>query len=66
MTWKIHINDKTILHFINIWSREAIGNIIYPITVNNIDRYLDSMISPTSVRYIMSIDKGINTKKRRK
>ena len=60
---KFHINNQKILHFVNIWSKEAIENISYPSTVYQIDGYLDASIIPTSVRYIISIDKEINTKK---
>ena len=53
----VHINIQTILQFVNIWSKEAIENISYPSTVNKIDGYLDSRISITSARYVISRDK---------
>ena len=56
----LYINNKTIPHFVNIWSKEAIENISYSITVNQIDGYMDSIISPTSVRFVISRDKEIN------
>ena len=42
----VHINNKTIIHFFNIWSKEFIENISYPSTVNKVDRYMDAIISP--------------------
>ena len=56
------MNDQTILHVINIWLNGDIENISYPSTVNKIVGYLDARISPTSVRYIISIYKEMNTK----
>ena len=41
-------------------------NIIYPITVNNIDGNLDARIIPTSIRYIVSRDDTFNKKSIRK
>ena len=35
--------------FFSLWSKEAIENISYPITVNKIDGYLDARISPISL-----------------
>ena len=49
----LYINNKTIPHFVNIWSKEAIENISYPSSVNKIDGYLYSRISPTPVRYMI-------------
>ena len=46
----VHINNQTILNFVNIWSKEVIENISDLITVNQIDRYTDASISPASVR----------------
>ena len=40
------------LHFVNIWSKEAIENISHPNTVNKMDVYLDAKISPTSDIFI--------------
>ena len=48
----LHVNNQTILHFVNLWSKEAIENISYQIKVNQIDGYPDASISPTPVRYI--------------
>ena len=62
----VHINNKIILHFLNLWSKEVIGDIIYPITVNKIDRYLDTITSHTSISYIISRDKEINERERKK
>ena len=42
-----HINNETILHFINIWYKEVPLNTSYPTTVNQIDGYLDASISPS-------------------
>ena len=50
----VHIDNQIMLHFVNIWSKKVIVNISYPSTVNKIDGYLDSRISPTSVKYIIS------------
>ena len=41
-------------------------NISYPRSVDQIDEYLDASISPTSVRFIISRDKEINNKKKKK
>ena len=60
-----HINNQTILHFINIWSKEVPVNISYPSTVNKIDGYLDASISPTYIRYIISREKKLNSKKKK-
>ena len=58
----VNINNQTIPHCFNLWSKEAIGNIIYPSIVNKIDEYMVAGISPTSVRYIISRDNIINQK----
>ena len=55
ITWKIHINNKTILHSFNLWSKEVPVNISYPSTINQIDRYVYEIISPVFSRYIMLI-----------
>ena len=46
----VHINDQTILHFVNLWYKEVPINISYEIFINPIDRYLDARISPSYVR----------------
>ena len=55
----VHINNQKILRFVNIWSYEVPVNISYPSTVNKIDVYMDASISPTYVRYTISIDKQL-------
>ena len=62
----VHISNKIIHPFLNLWSKEVIGDIIYPITVNKIDRYLDTITSHTSISYIISRDKEINERERKK
>ena len=49
----VHINNQTILHFVNLWPKGVIVNSSYPSTVNKIYGYLDAIISPTSVSYII-------------
>ena len=49
-----HINNKTILNFVNLWSKESIENISYLSKVNQIDGYLDGIISPISLSCIIS------------
>ena len=39
----------------NLWSKEVIVNVSYPITVNKIDGYMYAIILLKSVRYIISI-----------
>ena len=56
----VHINNQRILHFVNIWSKEVIVNVSYPRTVNQIYGYMDAIISPTLVRYIISRYRGVN------
>ena len=53
----VHINNQTIIHLVNLWSKEDIKNISYPITVNKTDVYLGAGISRTLLSYIISIDK---------
>ena len=48
-----HINNQTILHFNNLWSKEVPFNIGYVRIFNNIDGYLYARISPNYVRYII-------------
>ena len=55
---RVHINKQTRLDFVNIWSKEVILNVSYPITVNQINGYMDSSISPTPVRHTISIHRG--------
>ena len=57
------MNNQTIPHFFNLCPKEVIVNIIYPSTINKIGGYLDTRIIPTSVRYIIPIDKEINNKR---
>ena len=59
----VHINNQIIIYFFNLWSKEAIENISHISTVTQIGGYPDAGIGATSVRYIISIDKEINTKK---
>ena len=51
----VQINNQTILHFVNQWSKGVIVNFSYPITVNKIFGYIDAIISPTPGRYTISI-----------
>ena len=59
---KLHINNKKMLHFVNIWSKEVPVNVSYPSNVSQVDGYLDASISPILVRYIISINKLIHFK----
>ena len=49
----VYIRNKTILHFVNSWSKELPINISYLIIFNEMDGYLDTRISPSYVRYII-------------
>ena len=49
----VHINNKTITHFVNSYCKEVPFNIGYVIMFNNIDGYLYARISPNYVRYII-------------
>ena len=53
----VHINNKTIIQFVNSWSKEVPVNISYPRIFHNIDGYLYAIISPSYVRYITSMGK---------
>ena len=46
----------------NLWYKEVLVNTIYAINVNQMDGYLDAMISPTSEWYIISMGNQINNK----
>ena len=48
-----NINNQTITHFVNIWSKEVPIYFSYPRQFNNIDGYLDARISPSFERYII-------------
>ena len=50
----VYINNQTILQFVNLWPKEAIENTSWPSAVKKIDGYLDSRISITSARYVIS------------
>ena len=56
------INIKTILHFVNLWSKGVPLNISYPRMFNNIDGYFDAIFSPGSVIYIIKSEKQMNHK----
>ena len=56
----IMINNQTILHFLNLWSKGVPINISYPSILNTIDVYLDARISPSYVIYMIKKYKGIN------
>ena len=58
----VHINNQTILQFVNICAKEFLVNISYPSTVDQIYGYLDASISTTHVTYIISRDKGVKNK----
>ena len=58
----MHINNQTILHFVNLWSKEVPLNISYPRMFNKIDGYLDGRISSSSVRYIIVLGIQMNYK----
>ena len=49
----VHINNQTILHFNNLWSKEVPFNIGYVIMFNNIDGYLYAIISPLTYPYYL-------------
>ena len=55
----VYINNQIIIHFINLWSKEVPVNVSYPITVHQIDGYLDARISPSYLRYIITREKQI-------
>ena len=50
----------------NRCSKEIHVNISYANTVNKIDLYMDASISPTSVRYIISVDNQLDKKEENK
>ena len=49
----VQINNQTILHFVNLWSKEVTVTISYPTMFNKINGYLYARISSSSVRYII-------------
>ena len=53
----VQINNQTIIHFVNLFSREVSIDVSYPIIVNPIYGYLNASISPSSVSYIFTIEK---------
>ena len=59
------INNQTIIHVVNICYKEVPANISYPNNINKIGGYMDGRISLSSVRYIITRDKQISTKRGR-
>ena len=59
------INNETILHFVNLWSKKVPVNIRYPSTINQISVYTDASISPKYVGYIISIYKQLKNKNKK-
>ena len=51
------INNQTILNCVNLWSKEVPYNISYPSIVKPNGGYLDEIIIPSSVRYIITRNK---------
>ena len=49
----MYINNQPRLHFVNLWSREVIVNIIYLVTVNKIDGYINARLITKSVAFII-------------
>ena len=61
----VQINSQTIIHIVNIWSKEVPVNIIYPSIVNKIGGYLYARFSTSSVICIIkSQERKIQHKKR--
>ena len=52
------INNQTIIHFVNLWSKVVPINSIYQSIINPIDVYLDAHIGPNSIRYIITMYKS--------
>ena len=50
----MHINNQTILHFVNLWCKEIPINISFPSIVNQIVSYLDERVRPSSVICIIT------------
>ena len=50
----VQINNQTILHFFDFWSKALPVNISYPMFFNPIDGCLDASIGPSYVIYIVT------------
>ena len=61
----VQINNQSILHFANLWSKLVPTNIIYRSIVNSLDDYLDLKASTSSIRYIIRRDKQIKYKNKK-
>ena len=48
----VQTNNQIILQFVNLYPKEVPVNISYPSTLNQIDGYLEEIISPAAVRYL--------------
>ena len=60
----IHINNQTILQFVNSWSKKVPNNNSYTRVFKNIHGYSDATISPSYVRYIIIKEKQTKQKNR--
>ena len=54
----VYINNQTIPHFVNLWSKKVPVNISCPSIFDQVDCYLDVRISPSFVRYTLTIEKN--------
>ena len=63
MPLKIQINNQSIFHFLNIWSKEVPINISHPGNVSQIYGCLYESISYTPIRYIITRYKQIDLRK---
>ena len=59
----VHINNQTIIQFVNLCPKSVPDNISFTSIINQINGYLDTRISTSSIRYIIKIDKRINYQK---
>ena len=62
----VHINNQTILQFVNLWSKKVPVNINYTSIFDPIDGYLYEIISPDYVKYITTRDIKYSKKRTRK